>query len=99
MRLFLVRHGQTDDNLADILQGHKGKRLNSCGLLQSEKIASRLKEEKIDVAYVSKLERAIETSVPILKHHPAAVVNYILEISERSFGIYDGRKKEEMNLA
>lgn len=99
MRLLLVRHGQTDDNLQEILQGHKGKRLNCTGKAQSEKLAFRLKDELINVAYVSPLDRAVETSAYILKHHPLIPVIYAPEIMERSFGIYDSRKKEEMDNA
>ena len=99
MRLILLRHGETDDNVGEILQGHKGKRLNHNGITQAEKTAFYLKDQHIDIAFISDLERTIETSVRILRYHPHTPVVYTSGIRERSFGISDGRKKEEMNRA
>ena len=62
MKLIIVRHGQTDANITGIIQGHGESNLTLLGKKQAQKIALRLKEEKIDYAYSSDLRRAKETA-------------------------------------
>ncbi len=77
MKLIIVRHGQTHDNVNQILAGSRiDSLLNENGLLQAKKAGLRLKDERIDVAYVSTQKRAISTADEILKfHHNAKIVN------------------------
>lgn len=56
MRLILVRHGETKDNDAGILQGQLHGELNKSGIEQAEKVAVRLKNEKIDFIFTSDLK-------------------------------------------
>ena len=65
----LVRHGQTDWNLAGKKQGHAKTRLNETGKRQAKEMAERLKREKIDAIYSSDLPRAMETAREINKFH------------------------------
>ncbi len=65
-RLFLVRHGETDDNHHGVFQGQAGRGLNARGRVQVEKLALRLGdlEPGIDLhaLYTSDLERAVDTA-------------------------------------
>lgn len=94
MKLIIVRHGQTDYNALGIMQGRKGKPLNITGWEQVRKLSLRLKNEKIDVAYVSNLERTQETAREILSAHQNIPVIYTKELQERSYGIYDGKHRD-----
>lgn len=95
MRLYLVRHGQTEENLSGIAQGQAvGGTLTKAGRHQAKKIAQRLKGERFDVAYVSDLRRAVDTATEILQHHPHATVIYEPQVRERKMGIhYEGRHR------
>ena len=62
MRLILTRHGETEDNVKEILQGQAGGKLTAKGIEQAKKLALRLKKEKIDKIYVSDLKRAVDTA-------------------------------------
>ncbi len=65
-RLFLVRHGETDDNHNGVFQGQAGRGLNARGRVQAEKLGLRIAdlEPGIDfhALYTSDLERAVDTA-------------------------------------
>jgi len=62
MKLFLVRHGETDWNLAQRFQGHSDVPLNKVGFQQAKALRDRLDSETIASIYSSDLERAYETA-------------------------------------
>ncbi len=95
MKLIIVRHGQTEENVSKIIQGQSAGRLNDLGRKQAKKVGLRLKGEKIDVAYVSDLERAKRTADEILKYHPMTPVVYTEALRERHYGIWEGKKRAE----
>src|SRR3989338_3353197 len=94
MKLILVRHGETHENVAGIMLGHGHVKLTDLGLEQAKKVGLRLKNEKIDTAYVSDLERTCATAAEILHFHPKIPVVYTKELRERNFGVYEGMKSD-----
>jgi broad specificity phosphatase PhoE len=70
MRLILTRHGETEENKLGIVQGHMQGTLSKEGIHQAEKLAERLRKEKIDAIFSSDLKRAVDTSKIILSYHP-----------------------------
>ena len=60
MRLFILRHGQTDLNLARKVQGHMDVDLNATGIEQAEDLAKVVREKNLrfDAIYCSPLRRA-----------------------------------------
>ena len=58
----LIRHGETLENLAGILQGQGIGRLSENGLRQARCAAMRLADEHFDRIYSSDLPRAMETA-------------------------------------
>ncbi len=95
MKLIIVRHGETVENATGICQGQSYGTLSEKGKEQARKVAERLKEHALDVAYVSDLERTKETAKEILKYHPDIPVIFSKEIRERSWGIFEGKLREE----
>lgn len=69
MRLILVRHGETFENYHKITQGQLNTKLTQKGFEQIKKAAQRLKNEKIDIAFSSDLDRAVNTCDEILRFH------------------------------
>ena len=59
--LYLVRHGETVDNAAHIMQGQTPGELNDKGIAQAEEVAARMADHPIDVFVSSDLKRSIQT--------------------------------------
>jgi probable phosphoglycerate mutase len=89
MRIILIRHGQTDGNKNEILQGWFDLELNETGVRQAKLLAERLKNEKIDVFYSSDLKRAIMTTEEIKKYHPSKPWIKTPLLRERNFGLFE----------
>ena len=60
--LYLVRHGQTEENAANILQGHLPGHLNEEGREQAARLRDRLKDIQFDALYSSDLKRCRDTA-------------------------------------
>lgn len=73
LRLFLVRHGQTDANLKKVLQGISNGYLNPEGMLQSERLGNHLRKVALDHVFASDLQRAIDTAKAVAHHHQLEV--------------------------
>ncbi|MBU5690297.1 MAG: histidine phosphatase family protein [Candidatus Aenigmatarchaeota archaeon] len=89
MKLFIIRHGQTDANVKGLMQGWLDYKLNENGVKQAKLLAKRLKKEKIDVFYSSDLKRAVMTAEEILKYHKKHLVKTSL-LRELNFGELEG---------
>ncbi len=96
MKLYLIRHGQTDWNQEMRWQGWVDKSLNEKGLQEAEKLANRLKEKNIGVIYTSPLKRAFQTASEIRKFHPNAEFIQDSLLKEINFGIFEGHTIEEI---
>ena len=66
MKIYLVRHGETDWNQAGLLQGQTDIALNVQGLEQAHEAAERLKEVPFEIAFCSPLIRAKRTAETII---------------------------------
>lgn len=61
MTVYLARHGQTEENLARIFQGHLPGRLTEEGKKQAERLGERLKDVHFDAVVSSDLQRVKDT--------------------------------------
>jgi alpha-ribazole phosphatase len=95
MRLYLVRHGETDWNAARRYQGQSDIPLNRTGIQQARKLAGRLSKEKIDTIYSSDLSRARETARLIAEHH-SCKIHADSRLCEVSFGTWEGQTYDEI---
>ncbi len=69
MKLYLIRHGETDWNLTARLQGQTDIPLNDRGRELAETTGRGMAEIPVDLCISSPLQRAVETSKIILKHN------------------------------
>lgn len=89
-RLLLVRHGETVDNVNQIMQGQTQGELTQKGVLQAEELARQMRDEFIDVFVSSDLKRSIDTCRIIAQLHGLPVVQTPL-LRERDWGGFTGR--------
>lgn len=93
--IILVRHGQTDYNVAERLQGRLDIPLNETGLAQADALAAYLKDTKIDVVITSPLARANVTGTKVAESHglPVATDDRLMELN---FGDWTDHYKAEL---
>lgn len=89
-RLLLVRHGETVDNVNQIMQGQTQGELTQNGVLQAEELARQMSDDQIDVFVSSDLKRSIDTCKIIAHSHGLPVVQTPL-LRERDWGGFTGR--------
>jgi probable phosphoglycerate mutase len=63
-KIYIVRHGQDQDNANGLLNGHRDTPLTLIGLEQANQIAQKIKDSNLsfDKVYSSPLERAYKTA-------------------------------------
>lgn len=89
MRIYLVRHGETDWNKERKVQGSADIPLNEYGVYLAEETAKGLKNVEFDLAYTSPLIRARKTAEVILKGRNMLIIDEPA-IQEMNFGAYEG---------
>jgi len=95
--LWLVRHGQTDWNLANIVQGHSDIPLYDTGLTQARELAEKLSGTHFDALYCSDLLRARQTA-DILAESLNLEVVIEPRIREIRQGVWEGYSIPEILL-
>jgi probable phosphoglycerate mutase len=96
MRIYLVRHGETELNAARILQP-AATPLSERGLAQAERVAARLAGVGLVRILVSDLRRAEMTAEAIGRRSGAPIARDP-ELAERNFGALRGRPYAELGL-
>lgn len=95
-KIFLVRHGQDQDNLNKILNGRRNLPLTGLGQKQAALVGKKLKNENIELIYTSPLKRTLETASIIARmlDLPKPIKEKLL--IEREFGILTGKPVKEI---
>jgi len=108
MKLYIVRHGETEENKKWIIQGNWLWTLSELWFLQAEKLSERLKKYDLDLAFSSDLDRAKNTAKTILKKFKNVGLAIVDLLEERDYwkfvwmtheernNMYPGKSKEEI---
>ena len=91
--LYLVRHGETEWNTQDILQGHHDSALTERGLQQARELVERFRDVEFAAIFSSDVTRAQRTAELIALERRMAVGTSKL-LRERNWGRYDGVKAQ-----
>ncbi len=93
MRLYIMRHGETDSNRAKRLQGRVDNPLNDNGIRLAREVGERLADIKFSLWISSPLKRAVETGEAVLsENRVSGTVPFERDerIVEISFGSWEG---------
>ena len=90
MKLYFVRHGETDWNKARRIQGQVDIPLNEFGRSLARKTAKGLYDIPFAVCYTSPMSRAKETAQLLLEGRDVPVI-IDDRIIEMRFGVYEGK--------
>lgn len=97
MKVYLVRHGQTDWNNEFRLQGSKDIELNKTGIEQAEKVGARLANSNIKKIYSSNLKRALKTAEVINKYINTDII-IKEDIQEMNLGEWEGKRWGDIQI-
>lgn len=96
VKFYVARHGETDFNKMNMLQGHIDTRLNETGKIQALKLAGALHKFGIGAIYTSDLNRAYETATIISKEISVPITGKSADLRETSFGQFEGKTYSEI---
>lgn len=94
LRILLVRHGLSEDNLNAIWAGHKDSPLSATGINQAKALGASLSTLPIDAIYSSDLKRARRTAEEILAANQSVPPPPLVQAQtfrEQNFGQAEGR--------
>ncbi len=95
MKLYLIRHGQTDWNVAGKIQGSTDIPLNEMGKKQAACLAKGMEKRPVSRVFTSTLSRAYETAKAIGDSQNVPVYG-LLELQEVNYGYWEGLTMEEI---
>mmetsp|Transcript_16936 Transcript_16936/g.36621 ORF Transcript_16936/g.36621 Transcript_16936/m.36621 type:complete len:372 (+) Transcript_16936:132-1247(+) len=103
-KLIILRHGQSTWNATPTFTGWCDAPLTERGVAEARSSGELLRErglENVDVAYTSKLRRAIVTCELAMEHagvSPATPVERAWQLNERHYGALQGFRKDDPDI-
>ncbi|MFO1273000.1 MAG: histidine phosphatase family protein [Rubrivivax sp.] len=94
-RVVVVRHGETDWNVEQRVQGQLDVPLNANGRRQAERLAAALADEGLAALYSSDLSRAADTAAAVARR-AGLPVQHAPGLRERGFGHLEGMTWREI---
>jgi len=96
VKLLLARHGETVENIANILQGHLPGKLSKLGLQQAKLLADNVKSIHLDSVVCSDLKRSYDTAKIVADDHTLTPISTPL-LKEMDWGLYTGKNIKDVN--
>lgn len=95
--LYLARHGQTEENIARIFQGHMPGTLTAEGMAQAEALHDALRDIPLDALVSSDLKRCVDTARMAVGDRGLPWEQTAL-LREIDWGSWTGRAIKEVDL-
>lgn len=96
MKLYFVRHGETEMNVRNMFYGWYDVDINEKGVMQAEELRDAFREIPVDAIYSSDLKRAMHTAEIIAEGRPVVKMPQFRELY---YGKWENRTWEEMTEA
>lgn len=94
--VFIARHGQSEWNQNNRIQGQTNSQLSLLGLRQSQDLFRFLKDQPLTAIYTSSLDRTIQTAQPLAEYLDIPIQSTAL-LNELAFGELVGKYLRELN--
>ena len=91
--IFIIRHGKTELNKANVLQGRSNYPLNDEGIRQAKEAAKMLENIAFDYVYSSPLIRAVQTAEIVAPDQEIWLDDRLIEMD---YGQYEGTDLRNM---
>ena len=85
--IYIIRHGKTELNRANVLQGRSNYPLNEEGIRQAKEAADFLRGISFDYVFSSPLIRAVQTAEIVAPGHEITIDDRLIEMD---YGPYEG---------
>jgi broad specificity phosphatase PhoE len=90
--LLLARHGETDWNALQLIQGQQDRPLSLKGFMQRKNLFFHLQSLPLAKIYTSALQRTIQTAQP-LSDEKKIPITIIPDLNEVKLGVFEGEHK------
>ena len=97
MKLYIVRHGETQWNIQGLMQGWKDSPLTEKGISDAQRLGKHLGDIPFDFIICSPLGRAVETAKHIMGARSHLLL-YNNAFREMGFGCWEGMPHEEVRV-
>lgn len=94
MKLYVLRHGETNGNIAGVMQGNMETELNETGKKQAKEASQFFLDKNIDLAIVSPRNRTRLTAELAVPNVPKI---YDERLLSRNHGEFEGLRKQDIN--
>ena len=95
MKLYIIRHGQTDWNVQGRIQGRQDIPLNAAGRSQAQMLAKGMEKRPVTAIYSSPQLRAMETAKALAGNQGVEVIP-LPELVEIGYGDWEGRTASDI---
>jgi broad specificity phosphatase PhoE len=98
LRVLFIRHGETQDNIEKVLQGHRDTTLTEKGHREARVLAEKLKDQQIDVIYHSPLKRILQTIEPVIASHKGVQTHDDADLKGQFLGELEGNSYDSIDM-
>lgn len=95
MKLYIIRHGQTNWNIAKKIQGRQDIPLNERGRYQAGCLKKAMENRPVTAVFSSPQIRAMETAKAVALSSGSAVIP-VKDLMEINYGSWEGKTEEEL---
>lgn len=95
MKLYIIRHGQTDWNIAKKIQGRQDIPLNERGRYQAGCLKKAMENRPVTAVFSSPQIRAMETAKAVASFSGSVVIP-VKDLMEINYGSWEGKTEEEL---
>ncbi|WP_097026431.1 alpha-ribazole phosphatase [Clostridium peptidivorans] len=95
MNIYLLRHGQTEQNLKGFYYGNLDVDITSKGIKQIEYISNKVKNVTFDKIYVSNMKRALSSASIISRNKDISFIRD-KRLNEMNLGVFEGKSYEDI---